>query len=352
MLVTHPSGLQGLQLLGATRGWGGKRAQSRPGGRGSPPGCTCMNQLLLHLALGKSLCCGPGSALLLNEGTGSARWALSPRTQEWDPTLGGESQGHVSAAVSHFTNETLRLRGWSGLSNPTAAEQRARPPARKEPGSEASLPELWVQETGWLSRADTVCMAARNLQDQACLPVPTAASAQPSPTPARQHRAHTAHLPCSLPLTKTKPSFRAQAGTRQQEMPGPALPSACLSHCPPAPSGLQEHVGGRACPGRRGPGSLGVEVDALPPEPGQGPFPSSQSPWSPRGAPSYSSPGPWERGSAKPATTPVAEDQHLGSEHSFSLLRLPRQPLDSVLPDALGRKWELGLMILGEPWDP
>ena len=83
-----------------------------------------------------------------------------------------------------------------------------------------------------------MCMAAGNLQGQACLLFPTAAR---PPRPAPPGGTHAAHLPCSLPLTKTKGALLqgTGAGTRQQEMPGPAFPSACLSRTPsPAPSGL------------------------------------------------------------------------------------------------------------------
>lgn len=196
----------------------------------------------------------------------------------------------MSAAVfPTLQMRLLRLRGWSGLSNHTAAEQRLGHQRGRSRGLGPVSPGIWVQETGWLSRADTVCMAARNLQDQACLPVPTAAC-PPSPAqphPARRHRAHTAHLPCSLPLTKTKEALLqgTGAGTRQQEMPGPALPSACLSRTPRPIWTPRNMLGQGRCPGWRGPGSLGVEVDALPPEPGQGPLPSGFRVPGARGAP-------------------------------------------------------------------
>ena len=64
----------GLQLLGATRGWGG-RELSEGQGVGGHPGCTCMNQLLLQPVLKKAPCCGPRSALLL-QGIGSTPGGL------------------------------------------------------------------------------------------------------------------------------------------------------------------------------------------------------------------------------------------------------------------------------------
>ena len=74
-------------------GDGEAESSAKARGLGVTPGCTCMNQLLLHPVLEKSLCCGPRSALLLKEGTGSTRWALSPGPQEWDPKRGGGKPG-------------------------------------------------------------------------------------------------------------------------------------------------------------------------------------------------------------------------------------------------------------------
>lgn len=107
VLVTHPQWTAGGSNCWGPPGDGEAESSVKARGSGVTPGCTCMNQLLLHLALGKSLCCGPRSALLLNEGTGSARWALSPGPQEWDPTLGGGKPGaRECCSFPHFTDET------------------------------------------------------------------------------------------------------------------------------------------------------------------------------------------------------------------------------------------------------
>lgn len=106
MLVTHPQWTAGGSNCWGPPGDGEAESSAKARGLGVTPGCTCMNQLLLHPVLEKSLCCGPRSALLLKEGTGSTRWALSPGPQEWDPKLGGGKPGaRECCSFPHFTDE-------------------------------------------------------------------------------------------------------------------------------------------------------------------------------------------------------------------------------------------------------
>ena len=101
----------GAPTAGGHQGMGRQRAQRRPGGWGSP-------RLHLHEStvtaassqegpvLWAQICpSAPGHRLY-------TRRALSPGPQEWDPKLGGESQGHVNAAVfPTLQMRILRLRG-------------------------------------------------------------------------------------------------------------------------------------------------------------------------------------------------------------------------------------------------
>ena len=128
-------------------------------------------------------------------------------------------------------------------------------------------------------------------------------SAQPCPT-GPGGTAHTLPIcPASLPLTKTKESplqgtgaWHPAAGNAWPR-PLQSLPALHTTH-PSLDS--QEHVGVGPLPWVEAARlSLGVEVDALPPKPGQRPLLSQlrillTSSLRIPGAPAHSSPGPWE----------------------------------------------------------
>lgn len=100
-------------------------------------------------------------------------------------------------------------------------------------------------------------------------------------------------------------------------------------------------LGRGRCPGWRGPGSLGVEVDALPPKPGQGPLPTGFRIPGARGVPSP----------LKPRTLGAGEG--LSPRYKIWALSIVSTLFDSQAASELcpcrrlGSKWEPGLMTLG-----
>lgn len=122
------------------------------------------------------------------------------------------------------------------------------------------------------------------------------------PHRARRHCTHTAHLPC-LTSSKTKESPLQGTGAwhpaagNAWPCPPQSMPALYTTH-PSLDS--QEHVGVGPLPWVEAARlSLGVEVDVLPPKPGQGPLLSQlpillTSSLRIPGPPAHSSPGPWE----------------------------------------------------------
>ena len=169
------------------------------------------------------------------------------------------------------------------------------------------------------------------------------------PRPARQHRTHAAHLPCSLPVTKTKEALLqgTGAGTRQQEMPGPALPSACLSRTPPPHLDSQEHVGAGPLPWAEGARLTGS---------GGGCSPTRTWPRDPSG---FRIPGargvpqptqardPGSGGRVEPPLQLQLQKTNTWALSTVSTFFDSQAASELCPPRCLGGKWEPGLMILG-----
>lgn len=98
-----------------------------------------------------------------------------------------ETQGEVTT-LSHIASEQQSLSHWGGGSRRLGLVTTG----VRSPGDPTGC---WA--TGWLSRADTVYMAAGDLQGRACSLVPTAAC-PPNPAPPGPAALHT-HCPFALP---------------------------------------------------------------------------------------------------------------------------------------------------------